>query len=166
MINRKRKLYSETALKQRQTDTTECPSHLEACIPPTHELTTYSTLSFSDLDGHNFLLGTKLGFWGDMCRAKMPASRFLVQPDRFSLQELIRESALPCFTTNLSDHIKEIPENRIRIPITDPDANVTYYAVFHQKDNQYKTAFTNLVNNVAFTPKNSPASPSIACYRE
>ena len=122
--------------------------HLEACIPPTHELANHPALSFSDLDGHNFLLGTRLGFWDDMCRAKMPASRFLVQPDRFSLQELIRESALPCFTTNLSGQINEIPENRIRIPITDPDANVTYHAVFHQNDNRYKTAFANLVNNV------------------
>ena len=121
--------------------------HLEACIPPTHELVNHSALSFSDLDSHNFLLGTRLGFWDAMCRAKMPASRFLVQPDRFSLQELIRESALPCFTTNLSDQINEIPENRIRIPIADPDANVTYHAVFHKKD-KYKTAFTNLTNNM------------------
>ena len=121
--------------------------HLEACIPPTHELVNHSALSFSDLDSHHFLLGTRLRFWDAMCRAKMPASRFLVQPDRFSLQELIRESALPCFTTNLSDQINEIPENRIRIPIADPDANVTYHAVFHKKD-KYKTAFTNLTNNM------------------
>lgn len=121
--------------------------HLEACIPPSHELAKYSALSFADLDGHNFLLGTRLGFWDDMCRAKMPASRFLVQPDPFSLQELIRESALPCFTTNLSDQISEIPEIRIRISITDPNANVTYYAIFHKND-KYITVFTNLANNI------------------
>ncbi len=55
---------------------------------------------------------------------------------------------MPCFTTNLSDQINEIPENRIRIPIADPDASVTYHAVFHQNDNPYKTVFTNLINNV------------------
>ncbi len=71
----------------------------------------------------------------------------LVQPDRFSLQELIRESALPCFTTNLSDQINEIPETRIRIPITDSNANVTYYAAFHKND-KYKSVFTNLANNI------------------
>lgn len=122
--------------------------NLEACIPPTHELAKCSALSFSDLNGHNFLLGTKLGFWDDMCRSKMPASRFLVQPDRFSLQELIRESALPCFTTNLSENTYAIPENRIRIPITDADANVTYYAVFQRNNRKYETTFTMLVNSI------------------
>lgn len=101
--------------------------NLFVCVPPSHSLAQYSELTFAELNGHNFLLASKLGFWDDMCREKMPASRFLVQTDPFALEELIRESALPCFSTNLSRNRSNILKNRIEIPITDQDANITFF---------------------------------------
>ena len=35
---------------------------------PDHVLAGYKEVSFEVLNGYNFLLGTRLGFWDDMCR--------------------------------------------------------------------------------------------------
>lgn len=121
--------------------------NLFVCVPPSHSLAGYSEITFAELNGHNFLLASKLGFWDDMCREKMPASRFLVQTDPFALEELIRESALPCFSTNLSRNRGELLKNRIEIPITDPDANITFYVVFRPKDRSFSKDFSRIIHN-------------------
>lgn len=59
----------------------------------------------------------------------MPSSRFLVQTDEFSFQELVKESSLPCFTTDLVNDEEHILKNRIMIPVSDPEMNVTYYVI-------------------------------------
>ena len=103
--------------------------NLYVCVPPEHELAHYKTLTFSQINGFNFLLRTELGFWDTLCREKMPSSRFLIQPDEFTFQELIRSSSLPCFTT---DYICSPPEGyfgRINVPLTDAEAQVTFYVL-------------------------------------
>ena len=46
--------------------------NLAVCVPPSHTLAEYKELSFEVLNGYNFLLGTRLGFWmicvGRKCR--------------------------------------------------------------------------------------------------
>ena len=75
-----------------------------------------------------------------MCRLRMPASRFLVQTDQFELEELIMESSLPCFTTNLVEDSRSRLADRIKIPVTDPEANVTYYLTCRSKSIVYANA--------------------------
>lgn len=95
------------------------------CVPPDHELARHAALSFADINGFNFLLRTELGFWDTLCREKMPASKFLVQPDAAVFEELVKASSLPCFTTDYA-RFQAYP-NRIRIPLTDPETHVTFY---------------------------------------
>lgn len=123
--------------------------NLYVCVPLSHILANSSEVTFAELDGHNFLLASKLGFWDDMCREKMPASRFLVQTDPFALEELIRESSLPCFSTNLSGNRVEKVKNRIEIPIIDPGAHVTYYAVLKNNNKSKVNTFSRIVRNAA-----------------
>ena len=60
-----------------------------------------------------------------------------MQTDEFAFKELVRESTLPCFTTDLArDYFSEEMNGRTIIPITDPEANVTYYVLYHT-DNQF-----------------------------
>lgn len=99
--------------------------NLFVCVPPEHELAKHSTLSFADINGFNFLLRTELGFWDTLCREKMPASKFLVQPDAAVFEELVLASSLPCFTTDYGQ-LQTYP-NRVNIPLTDEDAHVTFY---------------------------------------
>ncbi|MCD8107244.1 MAG: LysR family transcriptional regulator [Oscillospiraceae bacterium] len=104
--------------------------HLSICVPPSHELAKYSELTTDIINGYNCLLASEIGFWADFCKRKLPASKFLVQTDEFAFSELIRESTLPCFTTNLAmNRFGRDLSSRITIPITDEEANVTYYIV-------------------------------------
>lgn len=101
--------------------------HLFVCVPPEHELARHKTLRFEDINGFNFLLRTELGFWDTMCREKMPASKFLVQTDVEAFNELVEASSLPCFVTDYIQHKESAYEGRIDIPLTDREANVTFY---------------------------------------
>lgn len=105
--------------------------NLSVCVPTSHALSEKTSVTFSDLNGFNFLLSSEIGFWDELCRVQMPASKFLVQTDRFAFEELIRTSSLPCFTTNLVKDTQSLLADRTKIPVTDPEANVTYYLSCH-----------------------------------
>ena len=120
--------------------------NLAVCVPPDHVLAWYKEVSFEVLNGYNFLLGTRLGFWDDMCREKMPASRFLVQTDQFTMEELIRESSLPCFVTDVAEYDEEIYGDRIVIPVSDQAAKITFHIVYNGTDKKYAPAFAQLFN--------------------
>ncbi|HIW42390.1 MAG TPA: LysR family transcriptional regulator [Candidatus Mediterraneibacter vanvlietii] len=121
--------------------------NLAVCVPPDHMLAGYKEVSFEVLNGYNFLLGTRLGFWDDMCREKMPASRFLVQTDQFTMEELIRESSLPCFVTDVAEYGGEIYGDRIVIPISDQEAKITFHIVYDGTDKKYAPAFAQLFDS-------------------
>lgn len=115
---------------------------LSVCLPPDHPLSGHAELTFSQINGYNFLLAENLGFWDSLCREKMPASRFHVQTSELAMRELIEESTLPCFVTDLSDSIRGYSiANRVIIPITDPEANVTYYLTCKKENEVYAKAF-------------------------
>ncbi|MDE7321871.1 MAG: LysR family transcriptional regulator [Lachnospiraceae bacterium] len=114
--------------------------NLSVCVPASHDLAERSSVAFSELNGYNFLLNSEIGFWDEMCRLRMPASRFLVQTDQFEYEELVRESSLPCFTTDLVEDSHRLLADRIKIPVTDPEANVTYYLTCHSKSIVYANA--------------------------
>ena len=118
--------------------------NLAVCVSPDHVLAGYKEVSFEVLNGYNFLLGTRLGFWDDMCREKMPASRFLVQTDQFTMEELIRESSLPCFVTDVAEYDEEIYGDRIVIPISDQAAKITFHIVYNGTDKKYAPVFAQL----------------------
>lgn len=103
---------------------------LFVCVPPEHELASRSFLTFEEINGFNFLLRSELGFWDTLCRKKMPASRFLVQTDEFTFNELVKSSSLPCFATDVATRNQSVFPERVMIPITDAEAVVTFYLVW------------------------------------
>lgn len=105
--------------------------NLSICLPPNHPMLPKapSSLAFQDINGFNCLLRSRLGFWDDLCRREMPASRFLVQEDDGEFRELMRNSTLPVFVTNLAKYREEDMNGRVSVPIADASANVTYYLV-------------------------------------
>lgn len=70
-----------------------------------------------------------IGVWNFVRTEKMPDSRFLTQSDRFSFNELVEASSLPAFTTDLANKYIETGKGRVDVPISDPEASVTYYLV-------------------------------------
>lgn len=102
--------------------------NLFVCVPADHELAQHKSLTFAQINGFNFLLRTELGFWDTLCRKKMPASKFLVQPDVYAFDELVKSSSLPCFTTDYFLSQDGYP-GRINIPLTDEEAHTTFYII-------------------------------------
>lgn len=102
---------------------------LYICVKKEHKLAKHAQVSFSDINGFNFLLRSQLGFWDALCRAKMPASKFLVQENDFEFQELVSSSSLPCFTTDITLHNQSIYHDRMCIPIIDSEATATFFLV-------------------------------------
>ena len=130
--------------------------NLSVCVPASHDLSSKSSVTFSELNGFNFLLSSEIGFWDEMCRVQMPASRFLVQTDQFEFEELVRESSLPCFTTNLAKDSQNLLADRIKIPVTDPESNVTYYLACHSQSSAYTDALKRIdVKDIKIVPNGS-----------
>lgn len=102
---------------------------LDIVVPLDHALAKETSISFSDIDGYNFLLMNQIGFWNDLVQEKMPASKFLVQSSRFEFEELANNSTLPRFATNLSKDRETLQTERVIIPLSDSEAHVTYYLV-------------------------------------
>lgn len=102
---------------------------LYVCIPKEHKLAEHSQLSLSQLNGFNCLLRDEIGFWTDLVKSKMPASRFLIQTDEFEFEELVRTSTLLCFSSSKATDLDQTLKGRKLIPLTDPEVNVTYHLI-------------------------------------
>ena len=111
------------------TDVQFVREKLSVCVPEDCELALEPQTSFQQLNGFNCLLRDQIGFWTDLCREKMPASRFLIQTDEFEFQELVRTSSLFCFITDLANPKNLVPPDRVVLPITDPEADVKYHLI-------------------------------------
>ena len=111
----------------------ECGTEsLMFALPKGHRFARRKSLTFADMNGENMLLMPDIGFWSFVME-KMPDSRFLTQSDRFSFNELVQASSLPSFITDISEKYREIPPGRVYVPISDPEATVTYLQISAQR---------------------------------
>lgn len=118
-----------------------CEEHLYISLPPAHPLAGHKSLTLNDLNGQSILILSKIGFWYDICKAKMPDSLFLVQEELSALDELRKSSALPSFATDWTNKSSS-HDNRILIPLTDPEVNVTFYINYNKS---YKKQFESII---------------------
>ena len=105
-------------------------------LPKGHRYAGRKSLSFAEMNGENMILMNNIGFWNYVHTETMPDSRFLIQSDRFSFNELVRSSSLPSFTTDLAKKYLEtadLRDLRTEVPVSDPEASVTYYLVCLKK---------------------------------
>lgn len=65
-------------------------------------LTKKESITFKELDGINFLLLSKTGYWKDLCQEMLPHSLLIVQEDITTYSTLINASSLPTFRTNIT----------------------------------------------------------------
>lgn len=116
-----------------------CEEHLFLSLPPAHPLSQCKSVNLKDMAGETMLLMTNIGFWGHIHYSKMPHTKFILQNERFTFDQLVKVSALPSFTSNLViKHEGDVP-NRVTIPILDSDAKTTYYCIC-LADNKRKMA--------------------------
>ena len=109
-------------------------------LSPTHPLSHSKGLYFKDIDGESILLLSQIGFWRGVCRQKMPLTRALVQTEQEDFNELVQASALPSFTSDLAMRWAGRPENRVVVPVLDPEAAVVYHFVCRKEDKRKLSA--------------------------
>ena len=120
--------------------------HLFFSLPPTHPLSGSKGLYMRDLNGETMLLRTRLGFWKGLTDEKMPDTRFLEQ-EADAFDTLMNSSALPCFTTDVALKRSGPPQNRINVPILDPEANVTYRCLYRTADRRFLGGFLDTLQS-------------------
>ena len=106
--------------------------HLSFLLPKRHRFAKRKYLSVSEMNGENMLLFQEIGFWHDLVSKKMPDSRFLMQTERYTFLELIENSSMPVFTTDA--YQGPVSHDRVSVPITDPEFNVTYFLVYKREN--------------------------------
>ena len=115
-------------------------------LPKSHALSAKDSIYLKELDGESVLLFSKIGFWHDVHRLKMPSSRFLIQEDWHTFIELVKASLFPSFTSDLI--IKQhgrIPDH-VTIPILDPEVSVTYYYLYLKETRKKIWDFDKAIN--------------------
>ena len=106
-------------------------------LPLNHPLTKKKTIKFHDLDGQTMLLYSNIGFWHDLHMQKTPKTKYLLQEERLTFNEIVKASTLPSYTSNLSIKREGKMSDRIILPIDEDEAHVTYYVVM-LKENKKK----------------------------
>lgn len=97
-------------------------------LPKDHHYARRKSLSLREMNGENMLLMIDIGVW-NLVKEMMPDSRFLLQDDQFSFNELVQASSLPSFTSDLAIKYLGKPQKRVIVPIKDKEATITYYLV-------------------------------------
>ena len=106
-------------------------------LPLNHPLANKKEIKFNDLDGQTMLLYSNIGFWHDLHMQKTPKTRYLLQDERLTFNEIVKASTLPSYTSNLSIKREGKMSDRVILPINEEEAHVTYYVVM-LKENKKK----------------------------
>lgn len=103
-----------------------------------HPAASYKSVSFSDLEGQNFIIYSQIGIWHDIVKKHMPHSTFFEQTSLEAVEELTKYSNLPSFATDITLSIfPERKTSNIVVPFTDKESKETFYIIC-LKDNYPK----------------------------
>lgn len=112
-----------------------CTEKIFLCLPKTHPLAIKKDgIYFREIGKTTMLLYGQIGFWHDIHTSNMPETRFIIQNDRQDFLDLVKESTLPSFVTDLSIRENKVPENKFIIPILDDSGTQTFYINYLKKN--------------------------------
>ncbi len=117
-----------------------CTERISVSVPPAHPFASQKGIHLSDLAGETMLLYTEIGLWEDHVVKKLTKTNFIRQTEIIAFQELVRASALPSFTTNLSTEDEFMPintTNRIIVPLLDKEAHIQFFCCVLKKNEKY-----------------------------
>ena len=114
-------------------------------LPLNHPLANKKEIKFNDLDGQTMLLYSNIGFWHDLHMQKTPKTRYLLQDERLTFNEIVKASTLPSYTSNLSIKREGKMSDRVILPINEEEAHVTYYVVMLKKN---KKKYKDLIDKI------------------
>ena len=116
-------------------------------LPPNHPLTNKEVIHFKDLDGETMLLYSNIGFWRSIHETRTPHTRYLLQNERSTFNEILKASNFPYYTTNLTLKREGPIHNRVVIPIDEEEAHVTYFIVLLKENKKHYLELLNKIEN-------------------
>ena len=85
----------------------------------------------------------------NVCREKMPEDNLLIQKNHDAMGELIEAFSLPFFNSDRMMERGYMPSDRIAVPISDSQANVSYYiACLSEEKKKFEDLFSNISGNI------------------
>lgn len=124
-----------------------CTEQLYLTVPPAHPLAGRKDgIHLEDMAGETMLLFKEIGIWKDRVIAKMPQTKFILQDQDEAFSALIQVSALPAFASDLTlRHVDRWQnQNRVTLPILDPEAHITFYCSVHKSHKAYLPSQCNI----------------------
>ena len=121
---------------------------LFVAVSPTHKLASCKKISLCELNGQSILRLVRTSFWDTIYKEKMPDSLFPVIETLPAFSEVVKTSTLPYFVTNLIGRDIEDADKRIYIPVTDPEAHVTFYCHIKKTDSKRFARLTSAIENL------------------
>ena len=109
-------------------------------IHPSHPLAGKKEIELQDLADLTMLIRSDLGIWQSLVET-LTQTKFIVQKDWETFEELVQASNLPSFSTNISQDYSENAQSRAHIPIIDPEATKTFYLSVLEKNRQLLSLF-------------------------
>lgn len=105
-----------------------CEERLYLTVPPAHPMAARTDgITFSDLAGETMLLFRDIGVWEKVVKEKLAQTKFILQDQDEAFTALLEASALPAFATNLTLRYANRSQNRVCLPLLDPEARITFY---------------------------------------
>lgn len=122
---------------------------LYVTLPQSHPLAERESVSFDDLKDTRILVSAGVGFWMNVCCEKMPENNLLIQKNHDAMGELIEASSLPFFNSDRMMERGYMPPDRIAVPISDGQANVSYYlACLSEEKKKFGALLSNIRGNI------------------
>lgn len=111
--------------------------HLYITVNHFHPAALQKEITFAEMNGQNFIMYARVGFWEDIVQSKMPDSKFYKQDDMDAVGELSGSSNLPSFSTDITQRVMQSRNNgRINIPLSDSEAYAEYYLIYSKKNSR------------------------------
>ena len=93
-----------------------------------HFLSKKGFVTYEELDGQSFLLGSDLGVWDTIVKRRLPKSKFY-RLERDNVGEVAKYSSIPSFQTDISMKLDNRGE-KILIPIEGDETILPFYALY------------------------------------
>lgn len=107
------------------------------------------SVTFEDLKGLSILMTSNVGFWMDITLKKIDPEKLLIQNSIDALGELIDASNLPFFNSDQMLKAGYQSQERVSLPITDPEAHATYWiACLSSEQQKYRSVFSAVRGNI------------------
>jgi len=123
---------------------------LSVLLPKKHRLAARKAIWLKDLAGEKILIHDKIGFWHSMVRRKIPGAVFLEQSELASLLEIVKNSHLPSFITDISEQKLHtpVPKDKTAILLLDEEASARFYCVCRTEDANRLAAVFSAIDNL------------------